>query len=319
MQLAPHFLNPFSSPIVVPFLWRLGLLYGLAIITMLIIKKGNLSAVWESNIGRRIVGWLILTPLYFIGTFAGGIPGLLVLLLFISGAVIEFAHIAQLDRKFRFALLLLTVISLFIVGFMPKYFYSLPLIYFLIITPLAIRLNKPDKSFEQAAFSIYACIWLIFSLCHIVLLTRLGSRFDNTHALTFLVIFAVALADIGGYVFGKMFHEFKIFDMYKVADKLSPNKTYVGILGYIVGALIAIAIFHFAVGRYMSSWQWLSVGTIIGIFAFVGGLTHSYFKRYFGVKDSGNIIPGHGGVMDRIDSIARVSVILYYFLIIFVL
>ena len=64
--------------------------------------------------------------------------------------------------------------------------------------------------------------------------------------------------------------------------------------------------------------QWIMVGIIIGIFSFIGGLTHSYFKRYFGVKDSGRIIPGHGGVMDRIDSISRVGVILYYFLLVFI-
>ena len=318
MNLSSQFNNPFTNPDISPILWRLAILYGLAVLALLIVKKGNLKAVRQSNAGQRIIGWLILTPLYFIGTFAGGIPGLLILFIFICGAVLEYARIARLDGKFRMALVLLSIISLLISGFWPKLFYSLPLIYFLVITPLAIRLNKPDKSFEQAAFSMYGAIWLIFSLCHLVLLTRLSLHFDHTHALTFLVIFAVALADIGGYIFGKLFHKLNILDSYKVADQLSPNKTYIGTLGYIIGALAGIELFRFAVGSYMSMTAWLAVAIIIGVFSFVGGLTHSYFKRYFGVKDSGHVIPGHGGIMDRVDSISRVGVILYYFLFVFI-
>jgi len=319
MSLAPHLTNPLANQVAVSMLLVLFVMYGLAIIAVLILNHGNVRKILASNIGQRIIGWLILTPIYFIGTFAGGIPGLLVLLLFVCGAVSEYAHIARLETRFRNALFLLGVVSLVIAGFFPNLFYSLPLIYFLVITPLAIRLNKPDASFMQAAISMYGAIWLIFSLCHLVLLTRLSTtHFDNTHALTFLVIFAVALADIGGYVFGKLFHKLNLLDTYKVADKLSPNKTYVGTLGYIIGAAIGIWLFYFAVGHYMTHLQWALVAIIIGVFSFIGGLTHSYFKRYFGVKDSGHVIPGHGGIMDRIDSISRVGVILYYFLLAFV-
>lgn len=319
MSLAPHFVNPFANQVAVSSLLLLVTLYGVAVVLSLLIYQGNTKRLLASNMGQRIVGWLLLTPLYFIGTFAGGIPGLFILLLFMCGAVAEYAHIAKLEHRFRNALFLLSVVSLVIAGFFPGIFYSLPLIYFLVITPLAIQLNRPDASFPQAAISMYGAIWLIFSLCHIVLLTRLSTTYlDNTHALTFVVIFAVALADIGGFVFGKLFHRLNLFDKYKVADKISPNKTYVGTIGYIIGAAAGIWLFYFAVGNYMSHVQWIIVAAIIGIFSFIGGLTHSYFKRYFGVKDSGHIIPGHGGVMDRIDSISRVGVILYYFMLAFV-
>jgi len=316
---SPHFLNPFDNPIVPAVLWRLAILYGIAIVLVLIVKRGSIKAILSSNVGQRIIGWLILTPLYFLGTFAGGIPGLLVLGLFTVGAVLEYSRIAGLGASFRNALILLSFISLLVAGFFPHIFYSLPLIYFLVITPLAIRLNKPHESFAKAAFALYGAIWLIFSLCHLVLLTRLSLWFDSSHALTFLVIFAVALADIGGYVFGKLFHRLNIFDGYKVAANLSPNKTYIGTLGYVIGAAIGIWLFYFAVSSYMSYLEWLFVAIIIGVFSFIGGLTHSYFKRYFGVKDSGHIIPGHGGIMDRIDSISRVGVILYYFLSVFII
>jgi phosphatidate cytidylyltransferase len=318
MRLAPHFVNPFSNEVAVSMLLVLAVLYGVAMLALMFIYKGNVKRILKSNLGQRFIGWLLLTPLYFIGTFAGGIPGLLILLLFMCGAISEYAHIAKLDNRFRNALYLLGLVSLFIAGFKPTIFYSLPLIYFLVITPLAIRLNDPERSFPQAAISMYGAIWLIFSLSHLVLLTRLSTHFDTTHALTFLVIFSVALADIGGYVFGKLFHKFNILDGLKVADRLSPNKTYIGTVGYIIGGAIGIRLFYFAVGSYMSGFQWLCVAIIIGIFSFIGGLTHSYFKRYFGVKDSGHVIPGHGGVMDRIDSISRVGVILYYFLLAFV-
>jgi phosphatidate cytidylyltransferase len=318
MHAVSNFLNPFNNPVGVPMLERLAILYAIAVVILLVMKRGDFAAAWSSNIGRRIIGWLILTPLFFFGTFAGCIPGVIMLWLFMFGAVLEYAKIAKLDKSFRAALIVLSLVSVLVADYYTKLFYSLPLIYFLIITPVAIRLNKPERSFEQAAFSMYGAIWLLFSLSHLVLLTRLSLHFDNSHALTFLVIFAVAMADIGGFVFGKLFHHFGLLDEYKVADKLSPNKTYIGTLGYIIGAMAGIGFFYFAVGSYLHLWQWAIVAVVIGVFSFAGGLTHSYFKRYFGVKDSGTIIPGHGGIMDRIDSISRVGVILYYFLIVFV-
>ena len=315
MMAVANFTDPFANPIVWPLLARVGLIYLVASIALYVMKRGDVKAAIRSNVGQRIIGWLVLSPLLLVGAFAGRVPGLIVTCAFIAGAIVEYTRITGLDPAFRHAMLGLAVISVLVAEFLPGAFYSLPIVYFATASMLAIRLNDPKRSFERAAVMLYGCIWLIFSLCHIILLARLGDTVDGgSRVFIFLVVFAVALADVGGYVFGNLFHKIGLLDEYIVANLLSPNKTYVGTLGYIFGAWIALALMSFALGGFISGTQWLLVGLVIGVFSFVGGLTHSYFKRAFGVKDSGSLIPGHGGVIDRIDSIARVAVVLYYFL-----
>lgn len=312
------FLNPFNNPIVEPLVLRLIIMYAIATTGLIFAHKGDLKAAFNSNIGQRIIGWLILSPLYLIGIFCGLLPGLIIATFFIGAAVIEAAAISKLSKSFKFGLLMMTVASLVIASQFTNYFYSLPLIYFLMFTALAIQKNDPKESFRQASTAIYISIWLIFSLSHIVLLAEFNNTLDATRALLFLVIFAVALADIGGFVIGKGLHKLNILDDYKVAEKLSPNKTYVGTIGYILGAGLAVWVSYFTLAEYLNLSLWLAVAVIIGVFSFLGGLTHSFYKRFFGVKDSSSLIPGHGGVIDRLDSIARVIVVLFYFFKLFI-
>ncbi len=315
MHASPDFVNPFMTPLFGQLLVRLLLVYGIAgLLILCIYRRTSWEHFKQSNLVQRYVGWLLLTPVYLVGVFSGRIPGLLIAGLFMVGAVLEFAKIAKLPTSFRLAMVGLSVWSVLTASYFTDYFYSLPLVYFIVLTPLAIRLNDPQKSFSSFAFAMYGSIWLSFSLSHIVLLSEFNNSLDQSRILLFLVVFAVACADIGGYVLGKWFHKLRLLDNYKVARQLSPNKTYVGALGYIIGAGLAIWLLYFGLHQYMSVWLWALTAVIIGIFSFVGGLTHSLFKRYFGVKDSGTLIPGHGGVIDRLDSMARVVVILYYFL-----
>ena len=315
MLASPDFVNPFSTPLFNALLGRLLIFYAIAgfLILALTYRKG-LAHLRNSNLGLRYIGWLLLTPLYLVGVFCGRIPGIAITMLFVVGAVLEYSKIAKLPTSFRVGMVIAALWSVITAAYFTAYFYSLPLVYFLIFTALAIRQNNVKTSFSSASHAIYGSIWLGFSLSHIVLLSEFNNSLDHSRILPFLVLFAVACADIGGYVFGKLFHKLGILDKYKVAKQLSPNKTYVGTLGYIIGAGLAIWVLYFGLHQYLSPVLWGIVAVIIGVFAFVGGLTHSFFKRYFNVKDSGTLIPGHGGVIDRVDSIARVVVILYYFL-----
>jgi phosphatidate cytidylyltransferase len=312
------FLNPLNNPVLAPLVLRLAIIYLIAIITVMLAKKGRIASARRSNVGQRIIGWLILTPIYIIGIFSGRIPGLAISLLLISAAVLEAAKMAKLSPAFKAGLLSASTLSLVIASQYTKYFYSLPLIYFLIFTALAIRKNDAVESFRQASVAMFISIWLIFSLSHVVLLAEFNNTLDAKRALLFLVIFAVAMADIGGYVIGKSLHKLNILDKYKVAEKISPNKTYIGTLGYIIGAGLSIWLMSFILHEYLSPILWVIVAIIIGVFSFIGGLTHSLFKRYYGVKDSSSLIPGHGGVIDRVDSMARVVVVLFYFFKIFI-
>jgi phosphatidate cytidylyltransferase len=122
-------------------------------------------------------------------------------------------------------------------------------------------------------------------------------------ALTFLCIWS---ADIGAYAFGKFFGKTPLSD-------ISPKKTVEGaVFGISASVLVAV------IGAYFLNWSkppftGIALGLLIGIASLLGDLTESMLKRDAGVKDSGQLIPGHGGILDRTDSYIFTAPLVYYF------
>lgn len=106
----------------------------------------------------------------------------------------------------------------------------------------------------------------------------------------------------------------KNFGRRKLLERISPKKTVEGFLGGILGAIIAA----FVIFSYtdLPLWVWLGLAVVASIFGTIGDLIQSKFKRQAGVKDSGTLMPGHGGLYDRLDSIMYASPFLYAFLLI---
>lgn len=138
--------------------------------------------------------------------------------------------------------------------------------------------------------------WNIFGIFYIILpCFLLVSLRDNAGAsFVFWILLLVWATDIGAYVFGKT------IGGWKLAPNISPNKTWAGFLGGIICAvLITIIIANKPLYPFFAA--------ALSVTGQIGDLFESWVKRHFGVKDSGNIIPGHGGMLDRLDSLLFVS------------
>jgi phosphatidate cytidylyltransferase len=131
-------------------------------------------------------------------------------------------------------------------------------------------------------------------------------RLPTALTLTFLVMACIWAADIGAYTMGKNFGKTQL-------SNISPKKTVEGAIFGVIGSLIVAEIGAWYFG--FPAWQisgWL-LGMLIGVTSLLGDLTESMMKRDAGVKDSGQLIPGHGGILDRTDSYVFTAPLVYYF------
>ncbi len=121
-------------------------------------------------------------------------------------------------------------------------------------------------------------------------------------AWVFILILSVWAYDTGAYLVGKTFgvRFGEATGLTKFLTHISPSKTYAGLIGGLVATTIVLAIGLWGVGG--PAWQALFIGPIVGLAAQAGDLAESMLKRAAGAKDSSHLIPGHGGVLDRIDS-----------------
>ena len=143
-------------------------------------------------------------------------------------------------------------------------------------------------------------ILALFSIYHL--------RDDNPVPLKLLIWFIVltVCSDVGGYTFGKIFK-------WKKLTKISPKKTLSGVLGSFVISLFSVFIMEITIqSNYIIKWlepKFFFIAIILSLIAQAGDLSISYFKRLEKIKDTGKILPGHGGIFDRIDSLMYVIIL----------
>ncbi len=173
------------------------------------------------------------------------------------------------------------------------YIYPNPddIFYFVVIIALSIMVHKKDVNYNRLAPFLYPTISMLFMFA-------LYKDFGMS-TLVWLVIL-IASVDIGAYVVGKSIGKTQF-------SKTSPNKTWEGVIGGIVaGTAIGSVVGLMSVDLSMS----LFISLIVSLCAIWGDLFESYLKREAGVKDSGTIFPGHGGMLDRVDGYMFASVIM---------
>ena len=159
-----------------------------------------------------------------------------------------------------------------------------------------LSLYEWTKMRKGKSFYYIGIIFVIYSFYTIYLIRDL----NNNYIIFFFILTVCVSTDIGGYVFGKIFKGPKLIS-------ISPNKTYAGLIGSFVLTVLSI-IFLFEKGYFFNfetnvTYLTYLLAIIISIISQIGDILISYFKRLSNIKDTGNIIPGHGGLLDRADGI----------------
>ena len=197
----------------------------------------------------------------------------------------------NLKNRLITSLILLTILFLI-------YNFNFILVYFLIVLGVVSILefcklsknifsNQLNKFFINSLFIIYI---LIFCLMFF-----LFSNIEGLKIILYILLLGCVASDIGGYAFGKIFKGPKL-------TKISPNKTYAGSLGSIILTLFVVILLFYHSIQFLS-YKVIIISLITTIFCQLGDLIFSFLKRKAKVKDTGAILPGHGGVLDRLDGI----------------
>ncbi|NJD05940.1 MAG: phosphatidate cytidylyltransferase [Methylococcaceae bacterium] len=184
-------------------------------------------------------------------------------------------------------------------------------VYAFLFLPMRMVTIGETRDFLKAAGTIHwGLMTLVFSLSHLAFLLVLPGAEDKAAGGPGLVLFLVLLTesnDVAQYVWGKSLGRRKII------PKVSPNKTWAGFLGG-VATTTALAVGLAPWLTPMDLEHAAMAGLLIGISGFVGDVVVSALKRDLGVKDSGALIPGHGGVLDRIDSLTYTAPLFFHFI-----
>ena len=247
-------------------------------------------------------GWLLLL---FWGTYP-------LFCLFISAccgvALYEFLHMGLSERETRYLVFLLIVGMLPLLGTSLWGSNGMISSLFLAFVVLIIFTVVTFATLQNGLFFLcrqwFGVFYIGFCGAHLILLRSLPDGINWVLVLTAIIVFS----DTAAYYTGKK------FGTTKLCPALSPGKTRAGAVGGIIGGMFAGLVVSAVVFENANLIMVGGLGLILSVIGIVGDLIESVIKRVSGVKDSGNILPGHGGILDRCDSILLTAPALYYVL-----
>lgn len=268
----------------------------------------------KSNFWQRTLTGTLFAATIIAATLASGISFLLLLLLINFLCLLEFYELVLPDKspieKYlgiaagtliygMFALIFSADLSL---GW---YYHIIPVF----LTMFIIKLfEKTHNEFSTLAFQILGIVYITLP---IVMLAKTGffNSFDYSAGLPMGFFILLWTSDTGAYLAGRSFGKTRLF------ERVSPKKTWEGSVGGLILSLaVAYLLSQFDLFDTVNTTDWLFIAAIIVVFGTLGDLFESLLKRNLHIKDSGTILPGHGGVLDRFDGLFLSAPMVFFYL-----
>ena len=279
---------------------------------MLAMKRTRPGDATE-ELSRRVKSWWFMITIFSIAIVTNRIVSTLFLALVAFLAFKEYLSLIPTRRVDRLILLFAywTIPIQFTFAHIDSYglFLTFIPVWMFLFIPMAMTLAGKTEGFLRAVGTIsWGLMITVFALSHTAMLLAADEAVAGPAGGAGLLLFLVALTqfnDVAQFTWGKLFGKNKI------VPKVSPKKTWEGFLGGLGSTIVGAAI----AGPFLTPMPFYIAavaGAIIAIAGFLGDITISAFKRDLGVKDSGGLIPGHGGILDRVDSLTYAAPVFYH-------
>lgn len=263
-------------------------------------------------------GWLIIVPTVLL-VVSGGRSAIIVGIALISiMAVREFACATGLFRDWpMMTTVYLGALAVAVAALVADpssdspgwfgMFMALPAFAGCTVLAIPVLRNRARGQIQSASLAVVGFLYFGWMLGHLAFLVNSGRPEDATSGRSWLlfVLIAVALTDVASYAAGR------IFGGRRLVPRVSPQKTRAGALGGLGVALLLPFLLSFSLPGF--GWrEKVLAGIIVGVGAPLGDLAISVIKRDVGIKDMGDLLPGHGGILDRVDSLILVAPLFFY-------
>ena len=268
-----------------------------------------------SELVQRVTMWWVMTTVFTAAMVIGHIASLIFFALVSYLALKEYFSLIptrRADRRILFWAYLAVPIQFIWIGleWYGMFIIFIP-VYMFLFMPLCMVLNGVTKGFLRAVGMInWGLMITVFCISHIAYLLVLPAEYNPNGGGGTLVLYLVFLTqfnDVAQYFWGKL------LGRNKVLPSVSPGKTYEGLIGGIV-TTTALATLLGGFLTPMSLYHSALAGLIISMAGFIGDVNISSLKRDLGIKDSSNMLPGHGGILDRVDSISFAAPLFFHYL-----
>lgn len=226
----------------------------------------------------------------------------------------EFYHMANFDR--REPLIYLGLLWALALVLSPHYGNPnvLPMVITatIVISLIWLLLHPSrEKAFRNWAWTIAGALYVGWMLSYWLSLRGLEGGSEYGRNWVYLAMFTTFANDTGAFFIGRARGK------HKLAPTISAAKTWEGAIGGLISAILAAIVIAMVLNLIspftFKYWQIIFLGFLVGLFAQLGDLVESLLKRNMGVKESGNLLPGHGGILDRFDSLIFVGAVVYYY------
>jgi phosphatidate cytidylyltransferase len=263
------------------------------------------------DINVRMRSWWAMAAAFAIATLTGGLGSIVLFSLISVLALREFVtlvHSSRADhRTLVAAFFIFTPLQYLLVGFGWYGFFAIlvPVYVFVLVPTSMVIMGDTERFLERAATIQWGLMVCVYCVSYVPALLLLDVDWDQPNALlVFYLVLVVQLSDVFQYIWGKL------LGRRRIAPRVSPNKTWEGFVGGVLSATAVGTALWWATPFSPAAAAGMSL--VICLAGFAGGLTMAAVKRDRGVKDYGALLPGHGGVLDRIDSLCFAAPIFFH-------